>query len=94
MTELIRSSGLMGIALSNLGLLYSAEAYLVKAASFLVQDFYHSGLVSHLLVSVLHELCGIELKLGRIIMYFNIIYLALNQLVTKFLRSTSIDKIR
>lgn len=71
MTELIRSSGLMGIALSNLGLLYSAEAYLVKAASFLVQDFYHSGLVSHLLVSVLHELCGIELKLGRIIMYFN-----------------------
>lgn len=70
-TELIQSSGYMGMALNNLSLPYSAEAYLVKAASFLVQEFYHSGRVPHLLVTVLHELCGIELKLGRIIMYLN-----------------------
>lgn len=71
MSELIKSSGYMGIALNNLSLLYSAEAYLVKAASFLIQDFYHSGRVPHLLVTILQELCGIELKLGRIIMYLN-----------------------
>ena len=71
MTELVKSSGYMGSALNNLGLPYSAEAYLVKAASFLIQDFYHSGIVPHLLITVLHELCGIELKLGRIVMYLN-----------------------
>lgn len=71
MTELVKSSGYMGSALNNLGLPYSAEAYLVKAASFLIQDFYHSGVVPHLLITVLHELCGIELKLGRIVMYLN-----------------------
>lgn len=71
MTELVKSSGYMGSALNNLGLPYSAEAYLIKATSFLIQDFYHSGIVPHLLITVLHELCGIELKLGRIVMYLN-----------------------
>ena len=71
MSELVKSSMLMGIALNNIGLPYSAEAYLVKAASFLIQDFYHTGIIHHLLVTVLHELCGIELKLGRIVMYLN-----------------------
>ena len=71
MTELVKSSGYMGSALNNLDLPYSAESYLIKAASFLIQDFYHSGIVPHLLITVLHELCGIELKLGRIVMYLN-----------------------
>lgn len=71
MTELIRSSGYMGIALNSLGLYYSAEAFLVKSASFLLQDFFHSGRVDHLLVTILQELCSIELKIGRIVMYFN-----------------------
>ena len=71
MTELIRSSGYIGIALNHLGLLYSAESFLVKSASLLVQDFFHSGKVQHLLVTVLHELCFIEVKLGRLVMYLN-----------------------
>lgn len=71
MTELIRSSGYMGIALNSLGLYYSAEAFLVKSASLLLQDFFHSGRVDHLLVTILQELCSIELKIGRIVMYFN-----------------------
>lgn len=71
MTELIRSSGYMGMALNSLGLYYSAEAFLVKSASFLLQDFFHSGRVDHLLVTILQELCSIELKIGRIVMYFN-----------------------
>lgn len=71
MTELIRSSGYMGMALNSLGLYYSAEAFLVKSASLLLQDFFHSGRVDHLLVTILQELCSIELKIGRIVMYFN-----------------------
>lgn len=35
----------MGIALYNLDLPYSAEAYLVKFASVLVKDFYTKGLL-------------------------------------------------
>lgn len=69
--ELIRSSGYMGMALNHIGLLYSAESFLVKSASLLVQDFFHSGKVEHLLVIVLQELCSIEVKLGRLIMYLN-----------------------
>ena len=71
MTELIRSSGYMGMALNHLGLLYSAESFLVKSASLLVQDFFRSGKVQHLLVTVLQELCSIEVKLGRLVMYLN-----------------------
>ena len=70
-TELIQSSGMMGIALSNLDLPYSAQAYLIKAASLLIQDFYRSGIIHQLLITTLHKLCEIELKLGRIIMYLN-----------------------
>lgn len=69
--ELIYSSGMMGIALSNLDLPYSAQAYLVKSATLLIQDFFHSGIIHQHLITVLHKLCEIELKLGRIIMYLN-----------------------
>lgn len=69
--ELIRASVCMGMALNHLGLLYSAESFLIEAASLLVQDFFRSGKVQHTLVTVLHELCSIEIKLGRIVMYLN-----------------------
>lgn len=69
--KLIKSSGYMGIALSNLDLPYSAKAYLLKSVSFLMKQFYTTGVVPHLLITVLHELCKIELLLGRIVMYWN-----------------------
>lgn len=71
MEELIKSSGFMGIALSHLNLPYSAEAYLLKSVSFLLKNFYTTGVVPHLLVTVLHKLCEIELRLGRLVMYWN-----------------------
>lgn len=70
-TELIKSSGMMGIALYELGLPYSAEAFLVKAASLLLRDFYNNGSISHLLLTVLQKLCEIELMLGRLVMFLN-----------------------
>lgn len=69
--DLIKSSGYMGIALSHLNLPYSAEAYLLKSVSFLLKNFYATGVVPHLLVTVLHKLCEIELRLGRLVMYWN-----------------------
>lgn len=71
MEELIKTSGMMGIALYEIGLPYSAEAYLVKAASMLLKTFYISGDVPHLLLTILQKLCEIELMLGRLVMYLN-----------------------
>lgn len=69
--EYIKSCGNMGMALYHLELPYSAEAYLVKTASFLVRDFYEHGVIPHLLITVLSTLCEIELMLGRLVMYLN-----------------------
>lgn len=71
MEELIKSSGMMGIALYECGLPYSAEAYLVKSASLLLKTFHISGSVPYLLVTVLQKLCEVELMLGRIVMFLN-----------------------
>ena len=69
--ELIQSSGLMGLALWEMRLPYSAEAFLIKAVCFLVKDLKKSGQVPHLLITVLDKLCEIELMLGRIVMYLD-----------------------
>lgn len=69
--KLVKSSGYMGIALSHLNLPYSAEAYLLKSVSLLMKQFYSTGVVPHLLVTVLHKLCEIEVRLGRFVMYWN-----------------------
>ena len=71
MEELVKTSGMMGIALYEIGLPYSAEAYLVKAVSMLLKNFYISGDIPHLLLTVLQKLCEIELMLGRFVMYLN-----------------------
>lgn len=70
-TELVKTYGYMGIALYNLELPYSAKAYLVKAASILVKEFFTKGTISHLLITVLWKLCEIELMTGRLVMYLN-----------------------
>lgn len=69
--DLVKSSGMMGIALYECGLPYSAEAYLVKSASILLKTFFIDGKVPHLLMTVLQKLCEIELMLGRIVMFLN-----------------------
>ncbi len=69
--KLIKSAGYMGIALRHLNLPYSSEAYLLKCASFLIRQFYATGIVPHLLVTVLQKLCELEVILGRIVMFWN-----------------------
>lgn len=70
-SELVKTYGYMGIALYNLELPYSGKAYLVKAASILVKEFFTKGSISHLLITVLWKLCEIELMIGRLVMYLN-----------------------
>lgn len=70
-SELVKTYGYMGIALYNLELPYSGKAYLVKAASILVKEFFTKGSISHLLLTVLWKLCEIELMTGRLVMYLN-----------------------
>lgn len=69
--EYIKTCGYMGIALNHMDLPYSAKAYLVKSASFLVREFFTQGTMPHLLLTVLSKLCEIELMLGRLVMFFN-----------------------
>ncbi len=71
MTELVRTLGMMGIALYEIGLPYSAEAYLIKSISLLLKSFYADGNIPHLLLTLLQKLCEIELMLGRIVMFLN-----------------------
>ncbi|MBP5366972.1 MAG: hypothetical protein J6Z01_00835 [Bacteroidales bacterium] len=71
LTELIKTSGMLGFALWELGLPYSAEAYFVKAASLLIKEYYTTGNIPHLLQTILQQLCKIELMLGRLVMFFN-----------------------
>lgn len=70
-TVLVKTYGYMGIAFCNLELPYSSKAYLVKAASMLVKEFFTNGTISHLLITVLWKLCEIELMTGRLVMYLN-----------------------
>jgi len=70
-TELVKANGFMGMSLCEENLLYSAEAYLVRAASMLVLQYSSQGSVPHLLLVVLRELMQIELRLGRLVMFLN-----------------------
>lgn len=71
MEEMVKSSGYMGMALWNLQLPYSAEAFLLKSAAVLLKKFYSEGQIPHLLITVLSKLCEIELMTGRLAMYWN-----------------------
>ena len=70
-TEFVRVNVYMGMSLCEENLLYSAEAYLVRAASMLVQQYSSHGSVPHLLLPVLQDLMRLELRLGRLVMYLN-----------------------
>ena len=69
--DLVKATGMMAEALSGLELMYSAEVYYVRTLSLLMQNFYETGSVPHLLITVLQRLCDIELFAGRFVMYLN-----------------------
>ena len=70
-TELVKAISYMGVALSEENLLYSAECYLVRAASMHVHQLYSQGTIHPFLPIVLQELMRIEIRLGRLVMFLN-----------------------
>ena len=64
--ELIQSCGLLANAYAQMDLLYSAKIFYVKSLSLLFHEIEMSGSVDHLLISILMELCNLELRLGQI----------------------------
>lgn len=64
--QLIRATGLLANAYSNLDLLYAAKIYYCHSLSLLTNKIITEGTTDHLMVSVLLELCDIELRLGQL----------------------------
>ena len=65
LTELIRTSGLLAQSYAQVDLLYCAKTYYVKAASLLFVTMGNEGRSNHLLITILLELCELELNLGQ-----------------------------
>lgn len=65
-TNLIQASGMLAVAYSNLDLLFSAKVFFVKAISLLIHQMNVDGIASHLLVSVMYELCCLDIRLGQL----------------------------
>lgn len=68
--ELIKASGMLAIAYKNLDLLYSAKVFFVKSLSLLLHKMSIEGSSDHLIVTILVELCELELRLGQIVNSF------------------------
>ncbi|MDD2611341.1 MAG: hypothetical protein PHR38_00980 [Bacteroidales bacterium] len=64
--ELIRSCGLLACAYAHMDLLYSAKIFYVKSLSLLFHKIEMTGSIDHLLITILMELCDLELRLGQI----------------------------
>lgn len=69
--ELTDACFYMGLSLFSEELYYSSEAYLVKASSLLIKEFYALGTINNKLILCLTRLCDIELFLGRLVMFLN-----------------------
>lgn len=68
--ELIKSCGFLADAYAHIDLLYSAKLYYTKTLSLLFHQIEVTGIIDHLLITVLIELCNLELRLGQITNFF------------------------
>lgn len=68
--ELIQSCCLLANAYANMDLLYSAKIFYVKTLSLLFHKIEVTGSIDHLLVTILIEICNLELRLGLITNFF------------------------
>lgn len=65
-SELIKSCGFLANAYAHMDLLYSAKLYYTKTLSLLFHQVEVTGSIDHLHITVLIELCNLELRLGQI----------------------------
>ena len=86
--EFILSNTMMGHALNELGFPVSAESFLIKSVGMQIKDFFKTGQIKDGLLHNLLELCEIELRLGRLVMFLNW-YELLNTLISTSSHETS-----
>ncbi len=67
--ELIQTSAFLAYAYYHTDLLYSAKTYNVKALSLLLISMGNDGKSDHLIVTILVQLCEIELSLGQVVTF-------------------------
>lgn len=65
--ELIQASGMLAIAYKNLDLLYSAKVFFIKSLSLLLHKMSLDGSYDHRIVTILTELCELEIRLGQMV---------------------------
>lgn len=65
-TQMIQTSGFLGKAYSELDLLYCSKVYYGKALGMLFKAMGDDGRANHLIVTILKELCFVELRLGQL----------------------------
>lgn len=64
--ELVRTSSFLAYAYAKLDLLYCAKVHYVKSLSLLLINMGNEGKSDHLMITILLELCELELNLGQL----------------------------
>ena len=69
--DLVQTCGMLAMAYKGLDLLYAAHVMLVKALSLLFHQWHVEGTLNHLAITILDEICHIQLRLGRFVCFLN-----------------------
>lgn len=73
--NLVRASVMLATAYQGLDLMYSAKVLFLKSFSLLFHQAETEGTIDHLVITILFELCRLELKLGQLNSFFNWLYM-------------------
>lgn len=65
-TNLVCACGMLAYAYSHLDLMYSAKVFYVKTISLLMHQMNVEGIASHLLITVMYELCVLDIRIGQL----------------------------
>lgn len=65
-TNLIQACGMLAVAYSHLDLLHSAKVFFTKSMALLMHQMNVEGIANHLLVSVMYEICCLDIRLGQL----------------------------
>lgn len=69
--NLVQASAMLAMSYQGLDLMYSAKVLFVKTLSLLFHKTETEGAFDHIIVTVLFELCRLELKVGQLNSFFN-----------------------
>ena len=73
--NLVQASGMLAFAYQGVDLMYSAKVLFLKALSLLIHKTETDGPIDHIVVSLLFELCRLELRLGQLNSFFSWLFM-------------------